>query len=156
MVVLLRWWLMFCLSLVLLVGSYYFGYLQALGRVDHTYLGYTNIVLYFLMSLFMGLQTFRAYHDPNLVKRPTVSFGWFMSESMMGIGMIGTLIGFLLMFKGFIGDGIDLNNLTTQQRVISGMASGMSTSCVTTVVGLMVSLMAKAQMVNLGYLVESE
>jgi hypothetical protein len=63
----------------------------------------------------------------------------------MGLGMTGTVLGFLVMLNdAFSGD-------MAAQQVMLRAAPGLATICVTTVVGLVCSMLVKAQLVNLDY-----
>ena len=64
----------------------------------------------------------------------------------MGLGMTGTVLGFLIMLNdAFTGN-------MAAQEVMQRAAPGLATICVTTAVGLVCSMLAKAQLVNLDYL----
>lgn len=77
-----------------------------------------------------------------------VSFGWFLSETMLGLGMTGTVIGFIIMLGGSMGE-LDMNNAAKTTEVLANMAVGMSTALYTTAVGLVCSILLKIQLVNL-------
>ena len=70
---------------------------------------------------------------------------WFISDVLMGLGMTGTVLGFLIMLNdAFTGD-------MAAQEVMLRAAPGLATICVTTAVGLVCSMLVKAQLVNLDY-----
>ena len=73
--------------------------------------------------------------------------GWFIAESLLGLGMIGTVTGFLLML-GSAFENIDVSNTETLQNALTQMALGMSTALYTTLIGLICSLILKIQLVN--------
>ena len=73
--------------------------------------------------------------------------GWFIAESLLGLGMIGTVTGFLLML-GNAFENIDVSNTETLQNALTQMALGMSTALYTTLIGLICSLILKIQLVN--------
>ena len=80
-------------------------------------------------------------------KEQDVSVGWFVAESCLALGMIGTVTGFLLMLSGAFAN-IDLANTSTIQNSLTQMALGMSTALYTTLVGLICSLTLKIQLIN--------
>ena len=73
---------------------------------------------------------------------------WFASETMVTLGLIGTVAGFLLMLSSAF-DNLDVSNVENVQKVISNMALGMSTALCTTLAGLVGSVLTKIQMVIL-------
>jgi uncharacterized membrane protein len=74
--------------------------------------------------------------------------GWYLAETALALGMLGTLAGFLLML-GTAFTNIDVNDTATLQTALTNMALGMSTALYTTLVGLIVSIFLKSQLVNL-------
>ena len=71
---------------------------------------------------------------------------WFVAESCMTVGMIGTVIGFMFML-GSSFQQIDPSNIESMRQVIVDMASGMSTALLTTLCGLLAGLFIKVQIV---------
>jgi len=74
--------------------------------------------------------------------------GWFLAETCLALGMIGTVAGFLIMMVSAFS-GIDIGNTESMQAALSSMALGMGTALYTTLVGLVSSLFIKSQLVNL-------
>ena len=74
--------------------------------------------------------------------------GWFIAESCLALGMVGTVTGFLLML-GTAFANIDVTNAVSLQNALGVMAIGMSTALYTTLIGLVCSLIIKVQLVNL-------
>ena len=73
--------------------------------------------------------------------------GWFIAESCLALGMVGTVTGFLFML-GTAFENIDVTNAKTLQDALAMMATGMSTALYTTLIGLISSLIIKVQLVN--------
>ena len=71
---------------------------------------------------------------------------WFVAESCMTVGMIGTVIGFILMLGSSFQE-IDPSNIESMRKVIVDMAAGMSTALLTTLCGLLAGLFIKVQIV---------
>jgi len=64
----------------------------------------------------------------------------------MTVGMVGTVIGFMLMLGSSFAE-IDPSNVDSMKRVITDMAAGMSTALLTTLCGLIGSLFVKVQVI---------
>ena len=75
--------------------------------------------------------------------------GWFISDFVLTIGMIGTVSGFLLMLTGAFA-GIDLTDEVAMKNVLEKMSKGMSTALYTTLFGLICGSLLKIQYFNLG------
>ena len=71
---------------------------------------------------------------------------WFISEAVISLGMIGTVIGFIFMLYS-VFSGIDLSDTSNLQDSLAMMAKGMGTALLTTLVGLISSVLIKCQLV---------
>jgi len=136
---LLRWWLIFCLTILAGGIAIYFDIHKELYKADQTKISFLILTIFILTSIWIGVIT-------KLQDR-TVELGWFIAEACLALGMIGTVTGFLLMLNGAFTQ-IDLSNPTTIQNSLVNMALGMSTALYTTLTGLICSLALKIQLVN--------
>ena len=139
---LLRWWLIFCLSLLAGGIAVYFDLHIKLYDGDQTKLSFLILSVFLLTSGWVGWCTKHSEY-----KLQNIDVGWFVAEACLALGMIGTVTGFLLMLSGAFAD-IDLANTATIQTALSNMALGMSTALYTTLVGLICSLTLKIQLIN--------
>ena len=64
--------------------------------------------------------------------------------------MIGTLIGFVLVFGDALAH-IDLENQTNKVKIIADMGIGISTAIYTTLAGLVGTVLLWIQLINLEY-----
>ena len=136
---LLRWWLIFCLTILAGGIAIYFDIHKELYKADQTKISFLILTIFILTSIWIGVVT-------KLQDR-TVELGWFIAEACLALGMIGTVTGFLLMLNRAFTQ-IDLSNPTTIQNSLVNMALGMSTALYTTLTGLICSLALKIQLVN--------
>ena len=136
---LLRWWLIFCLTILAGGIAIYFDIHKELYEADQTKISFLILTIFVLTSIWIGVIT-------KLQDR-TVELGWFIAEACLALGMIGTVTGFLLMLNGAFTQ-IDISNPTTIQNSLINMALGMSTALYTTLTGLVCSLALKIQLVN--------
>ena len=74
--------------------------------------------------------------------------GWFIAETCLALGMVGTITGFLLMLSTTFSN-IDVSDVATLQQALADMALGMSTALYTTLIGLISSILIKIQLINL-------
>ena len=74
--------------------------------------------------------------------------GWFIAESCLVLGLIGTVTGFILML-GTAFTELDVTNITSVQNALIKMSLGMSTALYTTLAGLISSLIIKIQLVTI-------
>lgn len=145
----LRWWLIVSVITIGAIFALAFGLFSALLQSDKTYLSVAIILLFVITTGFIGRLSWtpKPIWLPNPPKR-AIELCWFSSEIMTGLGMLGTVAGFLLMLGPSFAS-LDLNNFTQMTEAITSMASGMSTALTTTLVGLICSMLVKIQLVNL-------
>mgnify|MGYP000072145689 FL=1 len=142
----LKWWLIFCLSLVVGYVAHIFGWTWEIYTKDTTKLSVLIVGLYIISSLFVGKLSYDNSKNKSISERLDVA--WFISDTMLTLGMIGTVAGFILMLGGSFAN-IDASNPETLKAALTGMALGMSTALYTTLVGLVCSQTLKIQLVNL-------
>ena len=143
---LLKWWLIFCLTLLGLCICVYFNIHKDLYAADVTRLSFFIISIFICTSIWIGTKTYKVEIQQDYDQKSDV--GWFISESCLALGMVGTVTGFLIML-GTAFENVDVTNAATLQQALSDMAIGMSTALWTTLVGLVSSLIIKVQLVNL-------
>lgn len=136
------WWLVTVTQLVLIGTAVNYGAIDFLLTADITRLSFVIIAMWFIATGMIGYVSF--------YKKGNYDLTWFMAETAMSVGMVGTLIGFMLMLSGSLAD-IDPGNIDGMKTVIADMANGMSTALVTTLCGLVTSIAIKIQIVSQEY-----
>ena len=142
---LLKWWLIFCLTLLGFGTLYHFNMHSQLYYADVTKLSFLIIIIFIFTSVWIGRKTYDL--ETTSVIDDKIDVGWFIAESCLALGMVGTVTGFLYML-GTAFENIDITNATTLQDALASMAKGMSTALYTTLTGLIASLIIKVQLVN--------
>ncbi len=142
---LLKWWLIFCLTILGFGTLYHFNVHSLLYYADVTKLSFLIIIIFMFTSIWIGRKTYDL--ETTSVVDDTIDVGWFVAESCLALGMVGTVTGFLYML-GTAFENIDVTNATTLQDALASMARGMSTALYTTLTGLITSLIIKIQLVN--------
>ena len=142
---LLKWWLIFCLTLLGFGTLYYFNMHSQLYYADVTKLSFLIIIIFMFTSVWIGRKTYDL--ETTSVIDEKIDVGWFIAETCLALGMVGTVTGFLYML-GTAFENIDITDATTLQDALASMAKGMSTALYTTLTGLIASLIIKIQLVN--------
>ena len=142
---LLKWWLIYCLTLLGFGTLYYFNMHSQLYYADVTKLSFLIIIIFIFTSVWIGRKTYEL--EITSIVDDKIDVGWFIAESCLALGMVGTVTGFLYML-GTAFENIDITNTTTLQDALASMAKGMSTALYTTLTGLIASLIIKVQLVN--------
>ena len=116
-----------------------FGLWTALWSADQTKISFIILLVWFISSLFVLYNIFKPKKADN-------DLLWFTAESMVSLGLIGTVSGFLIMLWSTF-EGIDVTDIGSLTQSLNMMATGMSTALTTTLVGLISSLHLKVQLV---------
>ena len=71
------------------------------------------------------------------------SVGWFVADAMLKLGLLGTVIGFILMLSSI--QSIDSFDVDTLKGALTAMSSGMGIALFTTLFGLVGGILLKLQ-----------
>ncbi len=142
---LITWYFLITLQIFAFATAGYFDLHVSLWKEDQTKISFLILILWTVSTISIGIwhTKKRKSEIVNLSK-----IGWYLAETALALGMLGTLAGFLLML-GTAFTNIDIGNTGTLQTALTNMALGMSTALYTTLVGLVVSIFLKSQLVNL-------
>lgn len=152
---LLRWWALFLVMVTAASVCGTLGLFHTLWVDDLSKLSFFTLSLFSIATGWIGVLTYR--FNKNLRKVPPRAGDevvkylpslWFISEALMGMGMMGTLLGFIMMFTSNVAH-IDFSNVETAKQILAQLTKGTTTAVVTTFVGLLCSLLTKAQLVSL-------
>lgn len=76
-------------------------------------------------------------------------FGWFLTNLSIRLGLLGTVVGFILMLRSAVV--IESIEFSTVQNLLTEMTAGMGVALNTTLVGLIVSAVLSIQYLWLDY-----
>ena len=135
----LYWWLIICM---VGTGSYIthtMGWLVPLYTNDLTYIT-------FLITVLAGLTTLSLGYKFKVPEADSVDVEWFVSDVVLTLGMLGTIIGFMIMLQGTFSS-IEFNDVHSIRLALSSMSQGLFTALNTTLLGLVSSIILKVQLI---------
>lgn len=136
---LLKWWLFLCTQGVLAGMAYYFGFFETLLNNDPTRLSFVILGIFILTTLWIGKKIYsiiKAERKSKIELREDFNIGWFIAESCLVLGLIGTVSGFIIMLGTAFID-IDVSSINSMQRALSQMSIGMSAALLTILICLL-------------------
>ena len=140
----LKWWLLITLTVVGLSIAAYFNFIQFLYAHDLTKLSVAILALFAATSSVIG---YKLWKERDVKKKKYgYDVEWFVSEMMISLGMIGTVIGFIYMLYS-VFSSLNITDTMAVQESLGKMAQGMGTALLTTLVGLVSSVLIKSQLV---------
>ena len=141
----LYWWLLVC---VVGTGSYIthtMGWLVPLYTNDLTYITFVITAIAVLTTLSLGYK----FKVPARAAAVDVDIEWFVSDVVLTLGMLGTIIGFMIMLEGTFSS-IEFNDTDSIRQALSSMSQGLFTALNTTLIGLVSSIILKVQLTVYG------
>ena len=157
----LRWWLFITGVVAAMIYMATQGLFVTVWQNDATKLSFLLLGLFTIMSGWCGYKTWtlskfidEGQDEPHLIDRieRLMEVGWFTSDLCLTIGMVGTVVGFIMMLSGFTK--VDVSDVNTVQELIKSLGIGMSTALYSTLTGLICSALLKIQYFNLNQAVE--
>jgi len=151
--ILLRWWLFFAVASLGTVALSLSGVIQKVNQADFTKISFLIYAVFAIFTIRTGIETYRLSRENKITKRHIARYykksdiGWFVSDMLLTLGMIGTVAGFIYMLDSSFSD-MDPQNAISMQGVLAKMGAGMSTALYTTAAGLVCSLLLKLQLFN--------
>ena len=151
-----RWWLITTVTLCGIYPLWTFGIFVDIYEADVTSIHLIIYAVFLLATVLTGLAAWRTStsekHTGHYNRSTTkiVDMGWFLSESMMTLGLIGTVAGMIYLFSMIFGD-IDVGNPESLKEALSHMARGLSTAMYTTICGMIGALIIKVQLMNIEF-----
>jgi len=155
---LLRWWLFVSIIIVITFAFTYFGLFVEVWDKDRTKLSFLIIFIFLATTIHCGRETLKVSNAidgkkskeeiNNIDWRGRQEIGWFVSDLLLTIGMIGTVAGFLIMLAGAFA-GVELTDQEAMKSVLERMSKGMSTALYTTLFGLICGGFLKIQYFSL-------
>lgn len=136
-----RWIIISCALGLISYALYGKGVFQHLYEMDSTFIS-VGILISFVMAHFFVLAAIVNYQESLEMKL------WYVAESMITVGMIGTVVGFTLLFGDAFAT-LDVEDPQSIAAVLTDLAIGMGTALVTTLTGLVCSLVLKGELVFL-------
>lgn len=139
------WWLSILLIATSLFWAYHMGFVAKIWYTDITMLSLVILLIFFGTNIKLGWISY--YLGSNLVTKEQLvketNTVWFLSEIVMAIGMLGTVIGLIHMLSvNFVGDP---TNTTALQGTLSNMWGSMGLALYVNAVGLVASIILKLQ-----------
>ena len=155
---LLKWWLFLCAQGAVMAIANHFGFFQDLFIKDPTRIGFGILGALLITTVWIGQKVYKLskLDVTESMKEGLLndlSIQWFIAESCLVLGLVGTVCGFIIMLGSAFVD-IDVGNIQSMQNALSQMSIGMSAALYTTLMGLLSSLVIKIQLVNVERTIE--
>lgn len=142
------WWISLLLICTGVFWANHVGIVQTILETDTTHITTLIAIIFAGANISLGYYTYRA-DDPIYPKdrlSTIIDMNWFLSEMVMALGMLGTVIGLIHMLSN--GFGSDPSQM---QTLLGSMWQSMGLALYTNAVGLAASILLKLQVYYLSY-----
>jgi hypothetical protein len=150
------WWITVLLVSTGAFWAYHANFIQTIWNEDVTFLTSASVLLLlfslllqFRAALFFSQSDYSAPMSNLRAGNRLLDVTWFLSEIMMALGLLGTVIGLIYMLQKTFGGG----NINVEQLsgTIGLMWKGLGVALYTNVVGLVCSIITKLSAFAIGY-----
>ena len=141
-----RSFLYWFLLLLVMVGIAYFsfeaGFFDYIWHIDSSKLCFVILTLFTIAYLKLGQLCFVYDYKGKRIELNDLDLGYEAADMSMALGMLGTVIGFIVMSSSFTS--IDFSNIENIKDLFKLATSGMSTALYTTAFGLVSNIVLRA------------
>jgi len=158
----LRWLLVIVTFLVGFFFATKYGLMTAIYYKDDSRICFVILGILLLTSAWCGKLTYKLHQhtkgecmDTVILNKleSTADFGWFIADMCLSLGMLGTVIGFIMILvDGFTG--VTAGDVASVQKLFTVLSVGLGTALYTTLIGLIASLIVKIQFFNLCHTID--
>ena len=138
---LIYWWVIWCFQVLACATAAKFGLYQEIIGIDPTHITQLIAFIHVTVSLMIGWCIYKQ-HEPF-----SEAF-WYTAETQLSLGMIGTLIGFIIMLNSAFTH-ISNGELDGIKNSIAMIGIGMGVAIRATLLGLISGVLIKAQLLIL-------
>lgn len=138
---LIYWWVIWCFQVLACATAAKFGLYQEIIGIDPTHITQLIASIHVLASLLIGWCIY-AQRDPFTEAL------WYTAETQLSLGMIGTLIGFIIMLNSAFAH-VSNGDLEGIKNSIAMIGVGMGVAIRATLLGLVSGVLIKAQLLIL-------
>ncbi len=139
----LMWWIVFVTSLIGFGLASQYGLIEQLWVVDISKISFLILSIYLIFSPICG---WIAWNINKFNMTKYLGIGWFIAGTFVILGLIGTLIGFIIAFSELISISGSISTAEIKD-MIQVLGSGLGVAFTTTLVGFICSLLLKIQLV---------
>ena len=132
------WWIT---NLVVASGifwAYHLGIVQEIWHDDVTMITSALAILYIITTGIIGYIAYTKQYKSKLVDAC-----WFLSEQMLALGMLGTVVGFIYLLSSGITSA-SVTDPTSLAALLANMSVGLGIALYTNAVGILASLISKS------------
>ena len=139
------WWITNLAVASGIFWAYHHGIVEKIWNDDVTMITTVLALLYVLTTALIGYVAYTKDFTSKLVDAC-----WFLSEQMLAIGMLGTVVGFIYLLSSGITSA-SVTDPTSLATLLANMSVGLGIALYTNAVGILASLVTKGLLYAVTY-----
>lgn len=149
MVIFWKWWTSVIIVLCAIgYAEYYDNLVSYVYMNDSSYITWAISALVLYSIILIGTKAWKLQFTWDKLDNDETYSLWFYSDVSMSLGMVGTLVGFIMVLTTAFA-GLDPSDINAMKAAIGEITSGMGVAILTTLVGLIGSIIIKFQLIML-------
>lgn len=139
------WWITNLLVASGVFWAWHNGIVTKIWYDDVTMITSVLSVLYVFTTILIGYVAYTKEFSSKIIDAC-----WFLSEQMLAIGMLGTVVGFIYLLSSGITSA-SVNDPTSLATLLANMSVGLGIALYTNAVGILASLVTKGLLYAVTY-----
>lgn len=142
------WTINILIAVGMVVSELFLNALTYTFENDSSYLTLVIFAVFVITLVKIGIKGYKLQFKNETYDEDDINMEWYLSDQVMSIGMVGTLVGFIMVLGSAFAE-VDPSDTEAMKAVIAAVATGMGVAILTTLVGLITSIFLKFQLVIL-------
>lgn len=139
------WWITNLFVVSGIFWAYHYGIVEKIWNDDVTMITSGLAILYVITTALIGYVAYTKDFSNKIVDAC-----WFLSEQMLAIGMLGTVVGFIYLLSSGITSA-SVTDPTSLATLLANMSVGLGIALYTNAVGILASLITKGLLYAVTY-----
>lgn len=139
------WWITNLFVASGIFWAYHYGIVEKIWNDDVTMITSGLAILYVITTALIGYVAYTKDFSNKIVDAC-----WFLSEQMLAIGMLGTVVGFIYLLSSGITSA-SVTDPTSLATLLANMSVGLGIALYTNAVGILASLITKGLLYAVTY-----
>jgi hypothetical protein len=139
------WWITNLAVATGIFWAYYSGIIAKIWLDDVTMITSVLFAMFLITNALIGFVSYTKDFTSKLVDAC-----WFLSEQMLALGMLGTVVGFIYLLSSGISNA-SVSDPTSLAALLTNMSVGLGIALYTNAVGILASLITKGLLYAVTY-----
>ena len=114
------WYTFITLLVMLFQIGWSFGFISQAYEYDVTKISFLIVLIFVWKTIDCGVLLYKKTSTDEKLSGESINSGWFWSDVVLSLGMIGTVVGFMIMLSSF-GE-VNFDDVENSKKLISDLS----------------------------------